>query len=78
MEKKAFLSIIKFSYEVRICFASDLCMDRTKIIIQFLLRSIYPNYNSAQLAQGFSMAYALLFDRNKVTQYLITRGSIGI
>lgn len=53
-------------------------MDRTKIIIQSLLRSIGPKYSSAHLAQEFSMAYALLFDRNKVAQYLIARGSIGI
>lgn len=46
-------------------------MDRTKIIIQSLLRSIGPNYSSAHLAQEFSMACALLFGRNKVGQYLI-------
>jgi len=66
------------SDEVIICFAFDLCVDRTKFTFQCLLRSVDPSYGSAHLAQGFSMAYALLFDRNKVAQYLITRGNIGI
>lgn len=48
------------------------------MILQSLLTSIDLNYSSARLAQGFSMAYALLFDRNKVAQYLMTRESIEI